>query len=81
MTATGGASGNPVIFSIDASAMGSCSISGAPVTFAAVGTCVIDANQAGNASYEAATQVQQSFGVARAPSSSPSPPPRPAARW
>ena len=41
---------------------GSCSISGATVTFVAVGTCVIDANQAGNASYEAATQVQQSFG-------------------
>jgi hypothetical protein len=60
-TASGGASGNPVIFSIDPSANGSCSISGATVTFVAVGTCVIDANQAGNANYEAATQVQQSF--------------------
>jgi len=63
VTATGGASGNPVTFSIDPSAKGSCSISGATVTFVAVGTCVIDANQAGNASYEAATQVQQSFAV------------------
>ena len=62
-TANGGASGNPVTFSIDASAKGSCSISGATVTFVAVGTCVIDANQAGNANYEAATQVQQSFAV------------------
>ena len=62
-TASGGASGNPVTFSIDPSAKGSCSISGATVTFVAVGTCVIDANQAGNASYEAATQVQQSFAV------------------
>ena len=62
-TASGGASGNPVTFSIDPSAHGSCSISGATVTFVAVGTCVIDANQAGNASYEAATQVQQSFAV------------------
>ena len=44
-------------------AHGSCSISGAIVTFVAVGTCVIDANQAGNASYAAATQVQQSFVV------------------
>ena len=61
VTASGGASGNPVTFSIDASANGSCSISGATVTFVAVGTCVIDANQAGNANYEAATQVQQSF--------------------
>ena len=63
VTASGGASGNPVTFSIDPSANGSCSISGATVTFVAVGTCVIDANQAGNASYEAATQVQQSFAV------------------
>ena len=63
MTASGGASGNPVTFSIDSSAHGSCSISGATVTFVAVGTCVIDANQAGNASYEPATQVQQSFVV------------------
>ena len=62
-TANGGASGNPVTFSIDSSAHGSCSISGATVTLVAVGTCVIDANQAGNASYEAATQVQQSFAV------------------
>ena len=65
--ASGGASGNPVTFSIDPSAKGSCSISGATVTFVAVGTCVIDANQAGNANYEAATQVQQSFAVARHP--------------
>ena len=63
VTASGGASGNPVTFSVDPSAKGSCSISGATVTFVAVGTCVIDANQAGNASYEAATQVQQSFTV------------------
>ena len=63
MTASGGASGNPVTFSVDSSAKGSCSISGATVTFVAVGTCVIDANQAGNANYEAATQVQQSFAV------------------
>ena len=69
VTASGGASGNPVTFSIDASSNGSCTISGATVTFVAVGTCVIDANQAGNANYEAATQVQQSFAVAA--SSSP----------
>ena len=35
------------------------------VTFIAAGTCVIDANQAGNANYSAATQVQQSFTVAK----------------
>ena len=62
-TATGGASGNPVTLTIDASAHGACVISGATVTFVAVGTCVIDANQAGNAGYLAATQVQQSFAI------------------
>ena len=72
--ASGGASGNPVTFSVDPSANGSCSISGATVTFVAVGTCVIDANQAGNASYMAAPQVQQSFAVGASGSTSPSAP-------
>ena len=63
VTASGGASGNPVTFSIDPSAKGSCSISGTTITFVGVGTCVIDANQGGNANYAAATQVQQSFAV------------------
>jgi hypothetical protein len=62
-TASGGGSGNPVRFSIDASSGGSCSTSDATVTLVAAGTCVVDANQAGNANYEAATQVQQSFTV------------------
>ena len=48
-----------VSFSIDASAAGICAISGSSVTFQAVGNCVIDANQAGNALYAAAPQVQQ----------------------
>ena len=72
-TATGGASGNPVTFSIDPSATGICSISGATVSFVAVGTCVVDANQAGNASHEAATQVQQSIAVSAAGSATTSP--------
>ena len=66
-TATGGASGNPVTFTIDATADGSCAIAGATVTFVAAGTCVLDANQAGNAGYLAATQVQQSFDPELAP--------------
>src|SRR5205085_1234593 len=33
------------------------------VSFQAVGTCVLDANQPGNASYNPAPQVQQSFTV------------------
>ena len=64
VTATGGASGNPVTFTIDGSGTpGACSISGAVVSFTGIGTCVIDANQAGNASYAAAPQVQQSFAI------------------
>jgi hypothetical protein len=34
------------------------------VSFIAVGTCTVNANQAGNANYNAATQVQQTFSVA-----------------
>src|SRR5579875_3022221 len=63
VSATGGASGNPVVFTIDASATSVCSISGSTVSFIGAGTCVIDANQAGNANYLAAPQVQQSFAV------------------
>jgi hypothetical protein len=61
-TATGGDSGNPVIFTIDTSASSVCSISGGAVSFSTVGTCVINADQAGNATYLAASQ-QQSFDV------------------
>jgi len=65
VSATGGASGNPVTFSIDSSSTSGCHISGATVSFVSPsGTCKIDANQAGNTQYAAATQVQQSFNVA-----------------
>ena len=43
-----------------------CSITAAVVHFTAAGSCVLDANQAGNANYNAAAQVQQTFTVARA---------------
>ena len=58
-------SGLPVSFSIDASASGVCAIAGASVSFTGAGTCTINANQAGNANYTAAPQVQQSFAVGR----------------
>ena len=35
------------------------------MSFIGVGTCVIDANQAGDANYNAAPQVQQSFAVGK----------------
>ena len=63
--ATGGASGLPVVISLDASSTG-CSLTGGVVTATAAGTCVIDANQAGNNSYNAAAQVQQSFPINKA---------------
>jgi hypothetical protein len=40
---------------------GICSVSGATVTLGSVGTCTIQATQGGNATYAAATPVNQSF--------------------
>ena len=40
-----------------------CSLKGSVVTFTGAGTCVIDANQAGDSSYEPAAQITQSFTV------------------
>jgi hypothetical protein len=64
VSAVGGGSGNPVVFSIDpASTQGACSVSGSTVSFTGVGICVIDANQAGDSSWAPAPQAQQSFSV------------------
>jgi hypothetical protein len=62
-TATGGGSGDPVTFSIDATTSGTCSISAGVVTYQHVGTCVVDADQAGDADHLAANRVQQSVAV------------------
>jgi hypothetical protein len=67
LSATGGGSGNPVVFSADpASGPGVCTVSGTTVTYTAAGNCVIDANQAGTATYLAAPQVQQTITVTSA---------------
>ena len=63
LSATGGASGMPVVFSIDASSTGSGIISGSTLTVTGVGNVIIDANQAGNSNYLAATQVTRSIVV------------------
>jgi hypothetical protein len=64
-TATGGASGHFVTFSIDRFSTSDCSLSDGVVSFpTTAGTCVIDANQVGSANYDAAPQVQESFTVA-----------------
>ena len=55
LSASGGASGNPVVFSVDpSSGAGVCKVTGTngtTVNYTVAGTCVIDANQAGNADY------------------------------
>jgi hypothetical protein len=57
-------SGLPVSFASTTSAI--CTVSGTTVTLVAVGTCTIQATQAGNATYAAATPVNQSFQVMQA---------------
>ena len=56
-------SGLAVSLAIDAASSSVCSISGGAVSFQSVGTCTINADQAGNTTYNAAPQVQQSFTV------------------
>jgi sugar lactone lactonase YvrE len=63
LSASGGASGNPVTFSV---ASGPGSISGANsnlLTFTGLGTVTVAANQAGNAKYTAASQLTQSITI------------------
>jgi trimeric autotransporter adhesin len=61
LSATGGGSGNPVVFS--SSGPGVCTVSGDTVVYTAAASCVIDANQAGNASYAATPQVLRTITV------------------
>ena len=65
-------SGLPVSLTIDSSTSSVCSIATSVVTFLAVGTCTIDANQAGDGSFLAAPQMQQSFAVGAASATSTS---------
>jgi len=67
LVATGGASENPVVFTLDASSTGAGSISGGTLTATSVGSFVIDANQAGDATHAAAPQVQRTVVVNQAP--------------
>jgi hypothetical protein len=70
LTATGGASGNPVVFTVDPSSSGVCAVSGtngSTLSYTGTGSCVIDANQVGGSGYGPAPQVQQTFTVDPAP--------------
>ncbi|QNN46135.1 IPT/TIG domain-containing protein [Thermomonas brevis] len=58
-------SGLSVIYTLDGASTG-CALAGNTVTFASTGTCVINANQAGDYNWNAAAQVQQSFTVGAA---------------
>jgi uncharacterized protein YhjY with autotransporter beta-barrel domain len=54
LSASGGGSGNPVLFASLSPA--TCSVQGTVVTMVAAGTCVLSAEQAGNAMYQPAAQ-------------------------
>jgi hypothetical protein len=59
-------SGLTVAFTIDGSSTGTGSIAGNALTITGAGTIVIDANQAGNGNYTAATQLQRTIIVNKA---------------
>ena len=61
VSATGGPSGQPVTFSVQSPAV--CSITGAVVSLDAAGTCVVAADQAGNADYAAAPTATQDVAI------------------
>ena len=66
VSAIGGGSGNPVLFS--SLTMSSCSVAASTVSFVGAGLCRVAANQAGNANYnDAGETVQQITVVAGAP--------------
>jgi uncharacterized protein YjdB len=67
LAATGGASGNPIVFSSSDDGVATCTgTNGEVVTIVGSGTCIIYANQAGNTNYNAAKKVQQSL-IIKAP--------------
>ncbi|MDR2336010.1 MAG: IPTL-CTERM sorting domain-containing protein [Burkholderiaceae bacterium] len=59
VAAKGGASSNPVVFTVE----GTCTVADSVVNFVGTGTCTINADQAGNASYAPAARAQQTFAI------------------
>jgi outer membrane protein OmpA-like peptidoglycan-associated protein len=74
-------SGLTPVITVDSGSSAVCHMSGSVVSFDAAGTCVLDINQAGNGSWNPATQVQQSITVSSPPptptTSTPTPTPTP----
>ena len=66
LSATGGASGNAIVFTLDELSTGTGTITGNTLTVTGAGTFVIDANQASNGNYSAATQAQVTVVVNKA---------------
>ena len=66
LSATGGATNNPVVFTIDSTSTGAGTINGNMLTVTLAGNIVIDANQAGNSNYNAAPQAQKTLVVSKA---------------
>ncbi|MGA3372636.1 MAG: hypothetical protein ABSC48_12850 [Terracidiphilus sp.] len=60
LSATGGGSGNPVVFSL---VSGPATLAGSALTITGAGTVVVAANQAGNATYAAAPEATQSITI------------------
>ena len=61
-TSASATSGDPVVISLDTTSSG-CTLSGTNISFTGSGSCVIDFNDAGNATYATANQVQQHIHV------------------
>ena len=60
LSASGGASGNPVVFTSSNTNVAACTgVNGSTVTIIGAGNATITANQAGNAGYNAAAEVSQ----------------------
>ena len=62
VAATGGFSGNSVMFSVPATAS-VCSVAGSTVTMLGIGVCIVAGNQAGSANFTAAPQATQSINI------------------
>ena len=61
LTATGGGSGNAIVFTSATTSV--CTVAGSTATVLSVGTCTLRADQAGNATFSAAPQVSRNVVV------------------
>jgi hypothetical protein len=66
LVATGGNSGNPIVFASTTPATCTVAVGASSATIVAAGACTITANQAGNANYNPAPQVTRNFTIAKA---------------